>query len=106
MVPLRYPVYVAVGLSVAAYGVCYAVAARDYGTVVTVLPGGWLAAHGLLNGVLAAVREATDDEDEGSDAAADDGDGSGGDGDDEGDADDRPDVDPSDVELARRVPFQ
>lgn len=64
MVPLRYPVYVAVGLAIAAYGVCYAIAAADYGTVVTVLPGGWLAAHGLLNGTLAAVREATGDADD------------------------------------------
>ena len=112
MVPLRYPTYVAVGLTVAAYGICYAIAAPySHGAVVTAIPGGWLAAHGLLNGTLAAVREATANDADpapGGAAADDSGDGPGGDG--EGgegdDGDEPPEFRPSAAELAGRVPFE
>ncbi|ESP89241.1 hypothetical protein [Candidatus Halobonum tyrrellensis] len=116
MVPLRYPAYVAVGLTVAAYGICYAVAEpHSHGAVVTAVPGGWLAAHGLLNGTLAAVREATAGGGEaGSDGTAADGSGGGDHTDDddgsaddgEGDGEEPPGTRPSPVELAGRVPFE
>ncbi|WP_435144722.1 hypothetical protein [Halobaculum sp. P14] len=115
MVPHRYPLSVAVGVTVAAYGVSYAIAAAPYGYVAipgAVLPGGWLAAHGLLNGVAAAVdADGETDADEPPDDAG----GSGGDDDRDGgdeaegsadEGDDEPAFRRSDVEVAGRVPFQ
>ncbi|WP_277553644.1 hypothetical protein [Halobaculum limi] len=58
MVLLRHPLYVAVGATVAVYGIAYALVSGEFlAAAVTTFPGAWLVGYGLLNGIALAVDD-------------------------------------------------
>jgi hypothetical protein len=83
MVLVRHPLYVAVGVTVAVYGIAYGlVSGSSVAAAVATFPGGWLAAYGLLNGIALATDDGDRDGGDNSDDDGDeDSDGDGGSGD-------------------------
>ncbi|WP_284012020.1 hypothetical protein [Halobaculum litoreum] len=84
MVLVRHPLYVAVGATVSVYGIAYALTGGGFeAAAVATLPGAWLAAHGLLNGIALATddgrRRAHGDEGPGDEGPGEDGSDSDGD---------------------------
>jgi len=75
MVLLRHSLYVAVGSTVAVYGIAFALVSGSFeAAAITTLPGAWLAAYGLLNGIALATDDSGPGE-SGRDAAPDSDDG-------------------------------